>query len=102
VVVFGSPDQRLPRVRALVDLSSRQVLGVVSEQVVHLCWKARGGRAAGKAAMGALVIVVAQPDRQVAAPVRRRAVGHGVGPVLEHGFDEALGLAIIRHDGGAR
>jgi hypothetical protein len=28
VVVFGPPDQRLPRVRALVDLSSRQVLGV--------------------------------------------------------------------------
>jgi hypothetical protein len=44
--------------------------------------------------MGALVVVVVEPDRQLAAPVGRRAVRHGVGPVLEHGLDEALGLAV--------
>jgi hypothetical protein len=44
--------------------------------------------------MGASVVVVVQPDRQLAAPVGGGAVGHGIGPVLEHGLDEALGLAV--------
>jgi hypothetical protein len=34
-VVFGLPDERLPRVHALVDLATERVLWVRSEQVAR-------------------------------------------------------------------
>ena len=44
--------------------------------------------------MGSLVVVVAQPARQVGGAGVGAAVRQGVGPLAQQGLDEALGLAV--------
>jgi len=65
---------------------------VVSQQIVTRDDSA--DRWVAEATMAAMPIVVVQPTRQCAGALGRRVKRHAIGPLAQHGLDEALGFAV--------
>ena len=65
-----------------------------STEVVHRSREPGGGWQAADSAVRAELVVVLEPPWQLPVAAVGRAVRDGIGPVLEHGLDEALGFAV--------
>ena len=81
------------------------VIALVVELHEVVVWQAEtgDGGVAGEAGVGSMPVVVVQPRGQGGGPCGGGRIGRGVAPLAQRGLDEALGLAVIRHDdGGAR